>query len=266
MIKKIFALCLLSFFVFGWNLSFALKPDDIIYISKEKERQMGASIAKQVEDQFEDTDDPLLQKRLEEIGKKLADVCDRKDFIYRFKVLKAKEGREEEYFNAFALPGGYVYMFDAMIKKLKTDDKIAAVTAHEIGHICARHPVKRLQSSLGMNALMLLAVALSRDGRTAAEANEAITQLMMSYSRDDEFEADRLSVKYVKKAGFDPSGVVRTLETLKKMRKKGKEMTYSYYKTHPYLSERIAAVRSEIKGYTDFDSYINIPDEKDGFY
>ena len=264
--QKIIIFCLLFFYVLGIELTNAITPDDIIHISKEKERNMGASIAKQVEKKFDGVDDPLVQKRFEEIGKKLAAVCDRQDMVYHFKVLKAKK-KKENYYNAFALPGGYIYMFDAMMEKLETDDKIAAVTAHELGHISARHPIKRLQSSFGINALMLLAIVASRDGRSVARANEALAQLMMSYSREDEFEADKLSVKYIKKSEyFKPEGVLKSLEALKKTRKKGRERTYSYYKSHPYLSERIAAVRSLIKGYTDFDSYINLPEEEDGFY
>ncbi len=260
----IFIICLLFATIIGAGFSRAISGEDIIPISTEKERRMGESIAKQVEKKFDEVDDPLVQKRFEEIGKKLAGVCDRQDLVYRFKVLKT-EGDKEKYYNAFALPGGYVYIFDALMEVLETDDKIAAVTAHELGHISCRHSIKRLRSSLGANVLMILAVVAARDGKTVAKANEALAQLMMSYSREDEFEADRLSVKYVKKAGFNADGALESLLTLQELRKKGPEMRYIFYKTHPYLSERIAAVRAEIKGYTDFDSYINLPEKKEDF-
>jgi predicted Zn-dependent protease len=152
-------------------------------------------------------------------------------------------------------------MFEPLLEVLGTDENIAAVVAHEIGHICGRHAVKRLQGSLGLNALMILAAAASRDGRTVQDTNEAIAQLMMSYSREDEFETDRLSVKYMQKAGMDPNAVLKSMKVLKNMRGKGKERKYTYYRSHPYLSQRIAAARTEIKGYTDFDSYINMPQE-----
>lgn len=235
--------------------------DDIVPISVEKEKKIGASIAKQVGEEFEDTDDPLIQKRFEEIGKRLACVSDRPNLGYQFKVLKAKGPEKERYYNAFAVPGGYVYMFDAMLEMLETDDKIAAVTAHEIGHICAKHSVKRLQKSLGANILMLLALVTARDGKSIAEANRALAQLMMAYSREDELEADRLSVTYMEKAEFDPNGVMESLLTLKELRKEGRERKYISYRTHPYLSERIAYVRTELLGYTDFDSYINLPNK-----
>ncbi|MCQ9207693.1 MAG: M48 family metalloprotease [Omnitrophica bacterium] len=245
----------------------AIDMDDIIHVSSEKEKKMGMSLSAQVEKKFESVEDAAVQERFHNIGKRIAKVCERKEFVYHFKVLKAKEGEEiEKYYNAFTLPGGYVYMFEPLFDALETDDRIAAVTAHEIGHTTARHVIKRLQSSLGTNILMLLALATAQDGRTVAEANEAITHLMLSYSREDEFEADRLSIKYLKKAGFNPDGAVGSLLVLKELRKKGREFPYSPYKSHPYLSERIAAARSEIKGYTDFESYINLPDEKESPY
>jgi predicted Zn-dependent protease len=259
-----FIICL----VFASNLAVdsgeAISGEDIIPISTDKEKRMGESIARQVEKKFDEVDDPLIQKRFEEIGKKLASVCDRQDLIYRFKVLKAKADKKK-YYNAFALPGGYIYMFDALMEELETDDNIAGVTAHELAHISSRHSIERLRSSLGINVLMILALAAARDGQTVAEANQALGQLMMAYSREDEFAADKISIKYVKKAGFDPNGVLGSLVTLKALRKKGPERRYFFYKSHPYLSERIAAARSEIKGYTDFDSYINLPEKKEDF-
>ncbi|MFH1594559.1 MAG: M48 family metalloprotease [Candidatus Omnitrophota bacterium] len=247
--------------------SFAITADDIIPISADREKRMGDSIARQVEKKFEEVDDPLVQKRFEDIGKRLAPVCERQEFIYRFKVLKADENEEKEkFFNAFALPGGYVYIFDAMMEVLKTDENIAGVTAHELAHISARHSVERLQSSLGVNALMLLAIVTSGSGRTVAEANMALASLMSAYSREAEIEADKLSVKYLKSAGFDPDGALGSLMMLQKLRKDGPERKYIYFKSHPYLSERISAVRTEMQGYADFDSYINTPKDENGFY
>ena len=245
----------------------AFADADLIPISVEKERSIGASIAKQVEEKYDSVDDPLIQKRYEEIGKRLAESCDRKELTYHFKVLKAKDDAPKEaYYNAFALPGGYVYMFDAMMEKLETDDKIAAVTAHEIGHISARHAVNRVQGTLGANLLMILAMATAQDGRSMAQVGEALNQLMLSYSREDEFEADKLSVKYLIAAEFNPEGAAGSLIILKTLRKEGKEMKYRNYRSHPYLSERIALVKAEIKGFKDFDSYINIPPETRTFH
>ncbi len=253
----LFTPLLLGFF--GKSYNKATKKDELIFISTEREKRIGASVAKQVERQFEETDDPLLQKHIEGIGKRIAEACERKDVIYRFKVLKAK--REDDY-NAFALPGGYVYIFDALLEKLKNDDEIAAILAHETGHIAAKHSIKKLQTSLGVNALMILGVGMGTDSRTFAKANNALNQLMVSYSREAEIEADKLSVRYIKKAGFNPQGVIDVLEILQALRKKGPIRRYMYYKTHPYLSERLARARIEVRGKMDFDSFMNLPEEE----
>jgi len=254
-------------FIFGFSesLSFAGIADDIIPMSSDKEIIIGANLAKQVEKQFNDVDDPLVQKRFEDIGRRLVKVCDRQDLVYHFKVLKAKE-ETDEYLNAFTLPGGYIYIFDRLLNVMETDDKIAAVTAHELAHNSARHHIKRMQGNMGASLLMVLAVATAKDGRELSRANEALGHLMSAYSREDEFEADRLSVKYMKKADFDPNGVVESLETLKGIRIEGKERKYMYFKGHPYLSERIAEARSAVSGYQDFNSYINLPKNEDGYY
>jgi len=266
MISRIFTVFLVVISIFLSGSAYGADMNDIVPISKDKEKRMGDSISKKVEEEFDEVDDPLIQKRFEEIGNRLAVVSDNQDFIYHFKVLKAKVGEKDKYYNAFCLPGGYIYMFEPLMEVLETDEAIAAVIAHELGHINAKHAVKRLQGSIGVNALMLLVVATAQNGKTMRDVNIAIGQLMTSYSREDEFEADKLSVKYMKKAEFDPEGVIKSLKTLKKIRKKGREFKYMYFKSHPYLSERIAGARSEIKGYKDFDSYINIPEDRGGFY
>ncbi|NQT23594.1 MAG: M48 family metalloprotease [Candidatus Omnitrophica bacterium] len=251
---------LMGFFRKTFNV--ATKKDDLILISTEREKNIGAAVAKQVEKQFKDVDDPLIQLRVENIGEKLSVSCERKDLIYRFKVLKAEK---EDNYNAFALPGGYVYIFDALVNKLNNDDEIAAILAHELGHITAKHSIKRMQSAMGMNALMLLGAGMQTDGRTFAKMSDALTELMMSYSREAEIEADVISVRYIKNAGYNSEAVIEVLKMLKKLRKKGPVRRYMHYRTHPYLSERLARTRTEIDGEMSFDSFINLPKEKEDF-
>ncbi len=240
----------------------ATKKDDLIFISDDSERAIGAKMSEQVEKTYKESDDSLICARVEKIGERLAAVADRPELRYRFKVLKADE---PDNYNAFALPGGYVYIFDALVNKLDTDDEIAAVLAHELGHVAARHSIKKLQSAIGMNALMLLSVGMSRDSKTINDTNYALNQLMVAYSREAEEEADKLSVEYLRLAGYNANAVIEALEFMQYARKKGKLMKYTFFRTHPYISERIARARKEILGYEDFDSYINLPGEGDDF-
>lgn len=231
------------------------EEEDIIFIPTEKEKNMGRNIDKQVREEFGIPVDPLVQERIDKIGERLSRVADRKDLVYKFTVIK---GEKANNYNAFAVPGGYVYIFDDLVAKLETDDRVAGVLAHEMGHVEARHPMKRMQGAIGATALLVLTTMSPADGETKAKANAAIGQLMAAYSRHDERQADELSVKYLKEAGLDPNGAVEALETLQALVKRSPRMRYSFYKSHPYLSERIAVLRGEVKGHADFEAYINV--------
>ncbi|MDD5439894.1 MAG: M48 family metalloprotease [Candidatus Omnitrophica bacterium] len=243
----------------------ATEKDEFILVSTEKEKNIGASVAKQVEKEYKETDDPLMEKHVEELGARIASVNERKDLTYRFKVLKAKN---DDDYNAFSLPGGYVYIFDAFVKKMNNDDEVAGVLAHEVGHIAAKHSIKRLQGGLGMDILMLLGMGIGATGgnvENPQEAMAALSLLMAAYSREDEMEADALSIKYLKESKFDPQGVVNALEFLQKARKKAPLRNYTFFRSHPYVSERISHARTLANDKGDFDAYINMPVHEDGF-
>ncbi|MFH1847252.1 MAG: M48 family metalloprotease [Candidatus Omnitrophota bacterium] len=238
----------------------ATEEEEIVFVSGERERNIGRNIDKQIEKRYNLPVDPLINKRIQSIGEKLAEGTDRKNIVYRFKVLAHKE---PDMYNAFAAPGGYVYVFIDLVEELETDDRIAAVLAHEMGHVEAKHSVKRLQANMGITALMLIGTQMQMEKGEYAAANAAIGQLISAYSRSDERQADELSVKYMRVAGFDPNGTVEALSVLKKLRSKGSRLKYFVYKSHPYLSERMAYLKKYINGYTDFDSYINLVSESD---
>ncbi|MBU0682976.1 MAG: M48 family metalloprotease [Candidatus Omnitrophica bacterium] len=262
--KKVFYICLLLLVpsMLGSMVSVnpATNEEEMVLISASKEREIGRKLCEQVKKAYSLPVDPLVQKRVEEIGRKLASGSDRKDLVYWFTVLKDKK---KDNYNAFALPGGYVYIFSDLVEVLETDDNIAAVLAHEIGHIEARHSVKRLQGSLAATVLMLAVAQTGTDSGSYESANIAMGQLLSAYSRKDERQADELSLKYVKLAGFNSTGIIGALTKLKEIRKDGPRMMYASYKSHPYVSERIAYLKTHINGYTDFDSYINLVAEKE---
>ena len=164
----------------------ATHEEETYFYSTDKEIKIGESLAQKVEREFKPEEDPLIQQRVEVIGRKLAAVNERKDIKYYFKVLDVKD------VNAFALPGGYVYIFRGLWDKIEDDDaKIAAVLAHEVGHIAARHSIKRVQASFGVNLLsILVAVSPSPDAYSKNKAMAGIGQLILAYSREDELQAD----------------------------------------------------------------------------
>lgn len=231
----------------------ATQQEETYFYSTDKEVKIGDSLSEEVEKRFKPDNDPLIQQRVNEIGQKIAEVNERKDLRYYFKVLDEKE------VNAFAIPGGYVYIFKGLWDKISNDDsQIAAVIAHEVAHIAARHSIKRLQSALGVNVLAVMVAATpSMDGRSKQRALAGINELILAYSREDELQSDLLSINYLSKSGYNPTAILDVLEILEKVQRE-KPIGPAHQKTHPYISERKKTVRQLINnGNIGFDDYIN---------
>jgi MAF protein len=226
--------------------------EETYYYSTEKEVQLGKAISQQVEKQYKLADDPLIQKRAEDIGARIASVCDRKDIDYHFKVL------DDEEVNAVSLPGGFVYVNKGLIDKVANDDQLAAVIAHEVGHIVARHSIKKLQAAQGYSLLRILFAATPQAQAVGAAADVAFGQILLGYSREDELLADQLSTRYLKSAGYNPHATIDFLVKLQEINKRKPSKPRSYFKTHPYVPDRVRVVKQELGESIDFKDYINI--------
>ncbi len=210
------------------------------------------TVYKEIEKKYKAVDDPLIQKRVEDVGKKIAAVCDRKDIDYRFKAL------DDEDVNAVSLPGGYVYIFKGLIDKIASDDELAGVLGHEIAHIVARHSIKKLQALQGYSILRVLIAVAPSTAEVGTAADVAFTELLLGYSREDELLADQLGTRYAKLAGYNPHGMINFLEKLQEINKRKPLQPKSYFKTHPYVPDRIRVVKQELGESIDFKDYINI--------
>jgi predicted Zn-dependent protease len=249
---KYFSLLILVLILAGCSTEYNLatgQQETLLY-GTEKEVKIGEAVAPKIEAQYEVMTELDVNERVNRVLDRIVAVCDRKDVVYFIKVL------DEDLINAVSLPGGYVYVFKGLIDKVKSDDELASVIAHEVGHITARHGVKRMQAAYA--ALALQIASTQTNGSTAAGVNLAINSLFLEYSQEDEFEADRLSVKYLKKAGYDPSAVVTFLKTLKAEEEKEPLKQHSYWRTHPYISQRISAANQEVTGKLEFRDYLNL--------
>jgi len=232
----------------------ATNKEEMIYYSTDREVKIGASVDKALskDKEFKLADDPLLQKRVEDIGKRIVDVCDRKEIKYYFRVLADEE------INAFSLPGGYVYINKGLIDKVANDDELAAVVAHEIAHIVARHSVKKLQAVMGYSLLRILTSQIPKAQEANWSADYAFEQIIMGYGRDDELLADKLGARYCRLAGYDPSAMVSFLKKLQEVNRKKPLQPRSYLKSHPYVPDRIRTVKQELGEDMNFDDFINI--------
>ncbi|MFZ5800752.1 MAG: Maf family nucleotide pyrophosphatase, partial [Candidatus Omnitrophota bacterium] len=255
LLKKLGVSLLLALFAVAFSgcyteYNIATEKQETFLYGTEKEVNLGNSFSRAFEKEYKPVSDTAAQERVRAIGERIAAVCDRKELIYYFKVVDNKE------VNAVSLPGGYVYIFQGLLDKVKNDDELAGVIAHEVGHIVARHAMKKLEALWGYTFLSVLAA--SADPGLGQGVQEAFVQIFMGYSQDDENLADKLAVKYTRKAGYDPNSMLDFLETLSEVHRKEPIRPYSYLRTHPYIAQRIAVVRQEITGKLEFRDYLNL--------
>lgn len=245
-LKKIFNVLFLAFLLSGCTTVYnpATQRNENLLIDTQSEISLGRDMDLEIEKRMTILDNPQMQFRLDGISKKIAAASDRQDVIYSFKIVKDKE------LNAFSIPGGYVYVNSGLMNTA-TDDELACVLAHEVGHIAAKHSVKKLQAVMGYEIIMSIALGISGQ-QSISQATDIIFNIgSLGYSRQDELLADRLAVRYSKRAGFNPYGMVTFFEKLKEEEKKrGPNLKIHFLSSHPDLDQRIQKVKEEINSGT----------------
>ena len=188
--------------------------------------------------------DRALQGRISRLGLQLIQALRRWErslggragwtfFPFRFRVLAGVE------VNAFALPGGPVYITYGLLSKLRTDDQIAGVLGHEIGHVVLRHTAKEVADALRYNAV-LWALQRLLGGKAAQVAQVGAALLSLKYSRDQEREADRFGFDLVCRAGYDPRGLLQVFQLLQRLG--ASAGVFEFLETHPDPGNRIRAL------------------------
>lgn len=223
---------------FGCSQSEQIKPrtDNVWMYSEAKEIEIGASVAKEVEREFSMDTHPELGEYIDQVGQALVKVSDRPKIRYTFKVLDSPIP------NAFAVPGGYIYITRGILGVIDDEAELAGIIGHEIGHVAARHSVKRLQNgTLAQIAMVALAIAGSNyvSGEMFSAINDAYTLIVLGYSRGDEYQADLLGAKYLYRSGYDPEGMVGAMEGLLELETRDPLQSEEYLRSHPFTSERI---------------------------
>ncbi len=221
----------------------ATERREFIFIDADQEIEMGKSFHQELLKQVQLSRDLKDLAWVERVGRTVAQVSDRQDYEYHFFVI------EKDELNAFTLPGGNVYIYTGLLNKLKSDDQLAAVLAHEIGHCAAKHVVKKYQAAMGYdligNIIFSQIGGEGKAGQLAQMSASSIMQLIFSsYSRHDEFEADHIGIKYMIKANYRPQGMIETFEILE-AQSKGPDVPL-ILRSHPFIKDRMAAVKNEI--------------------
>ncbi|MGH6931232.1 MAG: M48 family metalloprotease [Dongiaceae bacterium] len=186
-------------------------------------------------------EDVELQRYIDSIGQLLARASDRPDQRYIFTVL------DSPIVNAFAVPGGYIYLTRGLLALANDESEIAGVLAHEIGHIAARHSAERY-SQAGIASILAATVGIATgSGQLANAAGSGAAVYLQSYSRDQENQADLLGIRYLSRTGYDPYGMVDFLRQLEADDRLDATIAgrpemadgYSIMSTHPRTSDRI---------------------------
>ena len=215
----------------------ATGKNELVFIDTQQEIAIGKNAVQSIEREYRLSDDAALNNKVKVQGEMIAGVADRKDLDYIFKVVKNKE------VNAFSLPGGFVYVNTGLLK-YANDGELACVIAHEVGHIAARHGAKRLEAALGYTILANIALSQAKSADLIDFSNIIFNLITLGYSREDEFQADRLAVKYVLLAEFKPEGLISFFEKLDKI--EGADVGPLFLRSHPYRKDRIKNIKLEI--------------------
>lgn len=240
------------------NFNLATQRQEITFTSTDREVEQGRKLAQRVKKELALVADETLQQRVRTIGARIAAICDRKELVYHFAVIDDKD------VNAFSLPGGYIFVDEGLVKKTTSDDELAAVIAHEVAHVTARHAVKRFESGIGLQLLQLASLA-TRQAQATQGISLASQAARLAYAREDELEADKLGAKYMKAAGFEPKAMLTFLETLDAVNDAKNQylprgfVRPQYALTHPFVPERIRAVKEAVFGVADYIDYLNTP-------
>lgn len=219
--------------------------NELIFIPTSEEVAMGQTLHNDISRQYRISTDKEKYDRLVRIGTRVAQVSDRQDYQYKFFLV------ESEDLNAFTTPGGHIYFFTGLFDRMTTDDQIAAVLAHEIGHCAAKHTIKKFQAALGYDLVGSIVLNHMNFGSGAKQiatmgSNVAMKLVFSAYSRKDEHQADQLGVKYMYLAGYNVNASIQILRLLLK-ESKGAHPP-EILSTHPNLEARIKTVEQEIIG------------------
>lgn len=212
----------------------------LIFISTDQELSLGEQFDKQLRTENKVLADTVWQNYFNEIGQSIVKVCDRQDIQYHFTVI------ESEQINAFATPGGYVYIYTGLLDRINNEAELAAVTAHEISHIVARHSVKRLQSAVGIGLLQQIAFG-GNPSATRDVINLGVGVALQGYSRANEFEADEYGIVYMTTAGYNPQGAIELFQMLASLGDAGQKNIFERLSaSHPDTQARIDRVNQLI--------------------
>ncbi|WP_373048785.1 M48 family metallopeptidase [Vulgatibacter sp.] len=216
----------------GWIADVTRAPAQAVgnlLLSQEQEAALGNQLATQIRQQEQVAPEPQAQQCIDRIGRTLlAELGDEPQFDYTFTVLEGPD-----VVNAFAIPGGHIYVYSGLVLAAEDESELASVLGHEIGHVKAGHVSDQLAAELGLQTLGALALG-NNPGMVAQLATGIAAQgYLAAYSRDAEEEADTIGLRLLTGAGYDPHGMVRFFRELEEIQGSNPNFVEAFFATHP---------------------------------
>ena len=217
------------------------KPQ-LAMMTVQQEIEMGRQAHQEVLQTMGAYEDPGLQRYVEELGQRLAQASERPDLPWTFTVI------DDASVNAFALPGGFIYLTRGILSHMASEAEMVSVLGHEIGHVTARHSVERISKAqlaqVGMIAGMILSPELRNYGDLASTGLQV---MFLKFSRDDERQADDLGFRYMNQADYEPREMVEMFRVLDRVsRVPGQGRLPNWLATHPNPEDRLGRIQQQI--------------------
>jgi len=230
---------------------------DFVLMSEQQEIEMGAKAHQEVLEEYAPLDNPALQAYVDQVGQRLAQKSHRPNLKWHFTVVDSPE------VNAFALPGGYVYITRGIMAYLNSEAQLAGVVGHEIGHVTARHGVRQQSAATAVSVGAVLGSILvpGLNNQAGASLLQTLGQaLTAGYGREHELESDRLGAEYLAKDGYSPQAMIEVIGVLKDQELFDAELAkqegrtprryHGTFASHPSNDARLKQVVGEAAKYT----------------
>lgn len=237
---------ILSFLLVGCSTNPVTGGQDFVMMSEKQELELGRKYHKEILKQYTIYNNPKLQAYVEEIGERLAAESHRQDLVFHFYLLDSPQ------VNAFATPGGYVYITRGIMSYMQEESHLAGVMGHEIGHVTARHGVRQHAQSQAAGILGTIVALGTGSSELGQVSNLLGGAVVRGYGRADELESDRLGAEYLAKTNYDPQKMLDVVGILKNQELADKERAvaegrpprshHGVFATHPRNDKRLQEV------------------------
>ncbi len=230
-----------------------LNPAAVFSITVKEEEDMSRQMLAMIYKYFEIVDDPSVVSYVNNIGNRILSALPQQPFKYRFYVIK------EDVYNAFATPAGHIFVYTGLLDAMEEEEELAGILGHEIAHVYCRHISQKIERSkktglatlAGIAAGVLLGVGGSPEaGQAVAMGSMAAGQSAeLSYSRENETQADEVGLKIITEAGYSVSGLLKILKKIRGKTWFGSDQIPKYLMTHPAVEDRIGYISSWLDNF-----------------